>query len=335
METIARIGICGDPIPHSIKQQILLFDKIVVPDLKEIVEWCRFYSKINGSNDSIENDLLFLHSLGIVCEPDDVTARKGIDHAAGHKSKEKELLNAIRLQTNVSRATLNLLKSVHAEYHPSRSNEHAIREADQHIGQFREYAHLCKARIISKLLLKRNDINATTLVSKIVFPSSLADLESWLGTKQTNAGFGVATDIITMTLSKIPMPDEGTSLKRILDFRNDPESRGYLFGLRSWLGDVARQGLSAGEAEEKLEWLLFQQEQHLRVHRIASTRRSIGAVFVASAEILEDLVRMKWTKAAKGIVSIVNGKMELLKSEISGPAKEITYIIRARREFQK
>jgi hypothetical protein len=181
------------------------------------------------------------------------------------------------------------------------------------------------------LLLQRNNINATTLVSKIV----LADLESWAGTKQANARFGVTTDIITMTLSKIPMPDEGTSLERILDFRNDPESRGYLFGLRSWLGDVARQGLSAKEAEEKLEWLLFQQEQHLRVHRIASTRRSIGAVFVASAEILEDLVRMKWTKAAKGIVSIVDGKAELLKSEISGPAKEITYIIRARKEFQK
>src|SRR5205807_1420348 len=100
-----------------------------------------------------------------------------------------------------------------------------------------------------------------------------------------------------------------------------------------WMSDVARQGLTIKEAEQKLDWLLFQQAQHLKIHKIAANRRSFGAVFVASAEILESLLKINWGKAAQGIVSIIDGGTELLKSEISGPAKEVNYLIKVQHQF--
>jgi hypothetical protein len=129
------------------------------------------------------------------------------------------------------------------------------------------------------------------------------------------------------------MPDDLTPWERILDFRNDPLTKGYLIGLRTWMADVARQNLSAIEAEQKLEWLMFQQAQHLRVHKITANSRSFGAVFVAAVEVLENLLKIKWGKAAQGIISIMDGQTELLKSEISGPAKEVNYLIKAKQTF--
>jgi hypothetical protein len=99
------------------------------------------------------------------------------------------------------------------------------------------------------------------------------------------------------------------------------------------MAEIAKSNLSKRELEQKLEWLLFQQSEHLKLHRIESNMGIMGSIFVAGMEMLEDTAKFKFGSLARSLVSFSTRKAELLKSELSGPAKEISYLLRARREF--
>jgi hypothetical protein len=144
-----------------------------------------------------------------------------------------------------------------------------------------------------------------------------------------------SADIIDVVLDKLPMPSELTPWEAILDFKADIEAQGYLQGLKVWMADIARQKLSATEANDKLEWLLFQHRQHLKAHKLSCRWGTLGGTFVAAAEIAEDLVKIKWGKAAGAIVSIFDRRLQLLDAELSNPAKEISYIVKAQERFKK
>jgi hypothetical protein len=139
--------------------------------------------------------------------------------------------------------------------------------------------------------------------------------------------------VVEVVLKKLPMPSDSTPWERIFDFKADAEAQGYLMGLRVWMNELSRQALNRKEAEEKLEWLLFQHRQHLRLHKLTANRNTLSGIFVASMEIVEDLAKIKWGKAAKGIVSLFDRKTELLKAEVTSPAREVSYIIRANDHF--
>jgi hypothetical protein len=97
--------------------------------------------------------------------------------------------------------------------------------------------------------------------------------------------------------------------------------------------ELAQQKLSRKEAEDKLDWLLFERSQHLKAHRMAYNLDAFGGVFAASMEIIEDLLKVKWGRAARGVVSLVNRKANLMKLEMEGPNKEIHYLVKLREKF--
>ena len=140
-------------------------------------------------------------------------------------------------------------------------------------------------------------------------------------------------DILEVVLTKLPMPTEDTPWEAILDFRNDTEAKGYLTGLRVWMAEISKQTLSPKELEEKLDWLLFKREQHIKAHKIRCNFGTFGAAFVASMSILEDLAKIRWGKAAEGIVSLTNRKAELMRLEIESPNIELNYILKVREKF--
>ena len=78
---------------------------------------------------------------------------------------------------------------------------------------------------------------------------------------------------------------------------------------------------------------MHQRESHLKAYRMAHNIGAVGATFVASMEILENLAKFKWGSAAKGMISIANRKAELLKLEMSSPNLEVNYIMRANQKF--
>jgi hypothetical protein len=142
-----------------------------------------------------------------------------------------------------------------------------------------------------------------------------------------------STNVINVVLDELPMPSEDTPWEAVLDFKADSEAQGYLQGLKVWMGEIARQKLTATEARDKLEYLLIEYRKHLEMHRLSCRWGTLSGAFVAAAEILEDIAYIKWGKAAGAVVSIFDKRLELMKSELDNPAKEVSYIVKAHEQF--
>jgi hypothetical protein len=71
----------------------------------------------------------------------------------------------------------------------------------------------------------------------------------------------------------------------------------------------------------------------LRRIKLDKPAETLGGTLVATTEILGDLVKINWGKAAGAVVSIVDRRLELMKSELANPAKEISYIVKAQEQF--
>ena len=52
-------------------------------------------------------------------------------------------------------------------------------------------------------------------------------------------------------------------------------------------------------------------------------------------EMLEDTAKLKLENLARSVVSFSTKKAELLKSKLSGPSKEVSYLLRVRKMFEK
>ena len=73
----------------------------------------------------------------------------------------------------------------------------------------------------------------------------------------------------------------------------------------------------------------------MKIHKITTDLTTFGAVFVASMEVMENLAKLKWGAAAKGLVAITNRKAALLEAEINSPGKEVTYLVKAQGHFEQ
>jgi hypothetical protein len=93
-------------------------------------------------------------------------------------------------------------------------------------------------------------------------------------------------------LDKLPMPSELTSWEALFEFKADTVAQGYLNKLKIWMRKVAGQKLTAAEASEELEDLLFEHKRHLKIHKLSCVGGTFAGTFVAAAEILEDIAKI-------------------------------------------
>ncbi len=106
-------------------------------------------------------------------------------------------------------------------------------------------------------------------------------------------------------------------------------------GLRVWMVEATKSNGSRKELDQKLEWLLFQQAEHLRIHRVTSRMGIMGSIFVGGMEMMEDAIKLRLGNMAKSLVSVSARRAELLKSELSTPAKELSYLLAVQKKFKE
>lgn len=138
-------------------------------------------------------------------------------------------------------------------------------------------------------------------------------------------------DVLNVVINSLPIPDELTSWEQILDFRSDPESRYKYLGLRNWMSEIARANLSPNEIEEKLEWLLYSYRKHMELHNLKFKKGVLETIVMSGAEFVENLIKLKFGKAAKKLFSIKHKKIHLMEAEMRAPGVEVSYISSVRK----
>jgi len=142
-------------------------------------------------------------------------------------------------------------------------------------------------------------------------------------------------DTIQIVINRLPVPDDSVPWEQIIDFRNDPDTENKLLGLRVWMSDITRAKLTSIEIEQKLEWLLHEYQQHMRLHRMKTNASTLETIIVTGAEIVENLVKLQFGKLAKGLFSLRHRKLALLEGELKSPGREIAFISKAQETFQQ
>jgi hypothetical protein len=142
-----------------------------------------------------------------------------------------------------------------------------------------------------------------------------------------------ANPLIQMVLKRLPVPDDSVAWDRIVEFRNDLSAKDAWSRLRDWMNELGRSSLQERELEDKLEFLLGQFEQSMKLHDMKTTRRPFEAFVTASAGVAESILKLRFSRAAEALFSARRRRLDLLQAERTSPGSAVGYIFKAGATF--
>lgn len=143
------------------------------------------------------------------------------------------------------------------------------------------------------------------------------------------------SDVLHIIIESLPIPDEQTSWEQIYDFKSDLESREKLYELRHWMMKMAKADLSANEIQEELEWLLHSYEKLMKLHCLKHKKGAIEVLVTSSAELIENIIKLRFSRIAKSLFSVRHKRIALLEAEMKSPGYEISYISKTKDRYSK
>jgi hypothetical protein len=142
-------------------------------------------------------------------------------------------------------------------------------------------------------------------------------------------------DVTSIALTRMPEPDESVSWEQILDYRSDPQSNGKMLALRKWMNKIVRDNLSQREIEDELDWLMYDYERQIKLHRMKYRTGVLETIVTSIPDIIQKLIRVQWGDAAKTLFKLTRLKLELMEAEMKVPGSEVAYLVETRRKFER
>ena len=143
----------------------------------------------------------------------------------------------------------------------------------------------------------------------------------------------MATPVVSVILRALPIPAQDVPTEAILDFRRDEDAMDTLKGLRIWANDIGRKDLSSTEIQQKLEELLFEHQQHMKLHKLEARNMAFRTILRLPFEIAENIPRLKFTKIFDSLCNFRLGRLDLLKAEKASPGRRVAYVTRIAERF--
>lgn len=242
-------------------------------------------------------DILWLRSQGVVFDCDEIPD----DFIDSHKEIFPLIVSSI--------ATVNSLRDLNER---SGSIDEALRQS-----LISRYWHL-QVRI-SAAKLRSDELDAVPVLQMHeMFPP----------------GFQTSNEaVVRIVLKSLPQPDQSVALDEVVDFRRDKDAQEAVLRMRLWMTDLAKGEIDPIKARLTIASSISEYEESLRRNKIKTSRGTFEAIIVSSAEVLEDLVKFKWSAAAKAIFAIFKENAEFLEAEQKAPGRELAYIAKAQKRF--
>jgi hypothetical protein len=143
------------------------------------------------------------------------------------------------------------------------------------------------------------------------------------------------SDAIRIVINSLPLPDDSVPWSELVAFRNESEHVNRLLALRVWTSEMAHGDFSAVEMQERLDYLVNEYETNLRLTRLAAHRGALEVVITTTAEVLEDLVKLRLGKIAKRLFDLRRERVQLMLDEKNVMGRELAYVVHARKAFAK
>ena len=73
----------------------------------------------------------------------------------------------------------------------------------------------------------------------------------------------------------------------------------------------------------------------MKIHKMRTKFSALEKNIAIPFDIIENLVKLKFGKFAKSLISFKHRKVELMDAELKSPGREISYLIQTKQKFGK
>lgn len=304
---------------ESLKKDLLLFDKVHVDGLKQILPGYDF--KAQKKIVKMYSDVILdLHYSGI---------KIGFE-----KEESKHILNEIEWLVDQGRIILNYEDIIYG-----RPLKKDINSYTNDLMKISDYFLKVSGEWFEKKNVPANFIEMTHEVNirqKNCFFNSRQSIEAYPVLNKLELPYDIPSkklDVIKILIKNIPTLDKNTPWADLFQFKEDEDTKHKFLALRNWISDISSANLSENEIEEKIEYSFREYERHLELNKMKYERSFLETVIVSGSELLENLVKLKLGKIVKMFFDFNQLEINILESELKAPGKEIAYIDKIKREF--
>jgi hypothetical protein len=137
--------------------------------------------------------------------------------------------------------------------------------------------------------------------------------------------------VLEVARDLFPCPDDTCAWQDILNFRDEARDKQWAF--RRFLSTLGTKQQTEAEIRDDLEWSLNEYAKAMEVHHIKASQSFVDVFIISPLEIIENIVKLNWSKIAKGALDVKKRKVELLEAEMKAPGRECAYVFDARKRF--
>lgn len=131
----------------------------------------------------------------------------------------------------------------------------------------------------------------------------------------------------------LPAPNDDTPWDDIFEFRSSPRALALRDRFTRWLRKVSEAAARPADLQEEICEAIFEYEQYLQECDLKSGHSGFESLIRVPAEVLEALVKFRWSDAAKAMFFLKRRRADLLQAERTAPHPEVAYVVEARRHF--
>ena len=135
-----------------------------------------------------------------------------------------------------------------------------------------------------------------------------------------------SAQILNVVHDKFPVLDDSVPIEQIIEYKADEEARLKFLRLRNWMIDMSKGDYTLSEVNEKMEHLLHEYKHAVSRHKMKVNEGTVKSFLISTAEFMEDLVRMKFSKAIKAGFAFAERKTKLLDLPNNIPGKEVAFV---------
>jgi hypothetical protein len=141
------------------------------------------------------------------------------------------------------------------------------------------------------------------------------------------------SNIAHIVIHNLPLPVADTPWEKIIEYRDNPDNQNNLLMLRRWMRKISDENLSLAEYKQELDWLMAEYQAHLKLHKIKANMETLETVIKVPLEILENLIKLKFSKLPDPLFAVKRRKISLMEAELNAPGREIAYLVKTKQSF--
>lgn len=133
-------------------------------------------------------------------------------------------------------------------------------------------------------------------------------------------------EIIHIAIDKVTLPGATCGWEAVLDLKGDKDLQDRARKLRLWSSELAKPGMTAALAAEHVSDTLADYERYMSAHNLKFVSGAVKAAVAGTAEIVEEISRMRVGKLFQRILGMRASHGELLMAEQTAPGRQLSLV---------